>query len=75
MDEVLKVLGAITLTILMLCGLAALMAYPTKWMVNYLFTAGVLTAIFGVAKISIWQAFWLNWLCAGLFKSSTTSKK
>lgn len=55
--------------------LALLMAYPTKWLVNYIFTDGVRLAIFGVAKIGVWQALALNYMCGILFKGTSASSK
>lgn len=55
-----------------LVGLAILFAYPTMWVVNYLFTAQLLTYVFGVAKISLWQALVLN-IFFGFIKGTSTS--
>lgn len=52
--------------------LGLLFAYPVMWLVNYLFTPAVLTAVFGVAKISVWQAWALNLLSGFLFKSTSS---
>lgn len=49
-----------------------LFAYPTMWLVNYLFTAQILTLVFGVAKLSVWQAWALNFVSGILFKSTST---
>ena len=53
---------------------AALGAYPTKWLVNFLFSPAFLLSIFGVAKIGFWQALCLNILTGVFFHSSTNSK-
>lgn len=56
--------------------IGVLMGYPTKWVVNYLFAPSLLVAIFGVSKLSIWQAIALNFASACLFKSTNwTGKK
>jgi hypothetical protein len=60
MKTVLASLGALVIFLAALLGLGMLMAYPTMWIVNYLFTAQLLTFVFGVAKIGFWQAFVLN---------------
>ena len=73
MDNVLKVIGAVFIGLLLVGGVALLGAYPTKWIVNYLFTSSVIASLFGVAQLTFWKAFWLNWLCAVLFKSTNTS--
>lgn len=54
-------------------GFAMLLAYPTMWIVNYLFTAQLLTFVFGAAKISFWQAFVLNLFFSFAFKSTSSS--
>jgi len=56
METLVKVLGFVALLAL-LCVLGA---YPTKWLINYLFAPGLLITVFGVAKISTVQAFFLN---------------
>jgi hypothetical protein len=43
---------------------AAAMGYPTKWLVNYLFSPSLLMSVFGIAQITFWKAFWLNWFLA-----------
>lgn len=54
-------------------GFALLLAYPTLWVVNYLITPGILIKIFGIPALTFWKAFWLNFLCGSLFKSTSTS--
>jgi hypothetical protein len=56
-------------------GLAMLMAYPTKWFINYLFTAQLLTYVLGAAKITFWKAFVFNALFGGLATKSSSSSK
>jgi hypothetical protein len=67
--------GVVVGMLALIFGLSALFALPVYYIVNYLFSAGVLTAVFGSAKITFWQAFWLNILSGFLFKSSTGSKE
>jgi NhaP-type Na+/H+ and K+/H+ antiporter len=50
-----------------------LIGYPVMWMVNYLFTPTALIAVFGVPKLSFWQAFTLSLLASTLFSRSSTS--
>lgn len=45
-------------------------ALPTMWLWNWL-----MPEIFGLTKITFWQALGLNALCAILFKSTNTSSK
>ena len=78
MEDVVKVVGALVLILGLAVGIALLCAYPTLWLVNYLFTPGTLISLFGIAQLTFWKAFWLNFLCSILFKSSnisTSSKK
>jgi hypothetical protein len=59
----------------LLVGFSALMAIPTLYIVNYLFSPTLLTLIFGVAKIGYCQAWVLNIFCGLLIKSTTLSSK
>jgi hypothetical protein len=52
--------------IIILALLCVLGAYPTKWIINYLFAPEFLTTVFGVAQISVVRALVLN-LFFGLF--------
>ena len=61
----------VTLAVVVLIGL--LLGYPTMWMVNYLFTPSIISSLFGVAQLTFWRAFWLNCLCATLFKGTSSS--
>lgn len=70
-----KFVGAAVILIFVMAGLALVMGYPTKWIVNYLFASTFLVKVFGVAKLTFWKAFWLNWLSGILFKSSTVTSK
>lgn len=67
--------ASVALVLLGIFGFALVMAYPTKWLVNYIFTDSVRLALFGVAQISLWRAFLLGLLCAGLFKGSCSCKE
>jgi hypothetical protein len=59
----------------MVVALAVIMAFPVKWLVNYVFTDAVRLTVFGVAQITVWRALALNILCGFLFKSSSSSSK
>lgn len=73
MDSFLKAVGATVTVLIVIAGLSLLMAFPTKWLVNYVFTDGVRFALFGAAKIGVWRALWLNCLCGTLFRTTTGS--
>jgi hypothetical protein len=71
-----KIVGALVASIgviglLLLLGF--LCAYPTMWLVNYLFASKILVALFGVSRFDIWHAWALNILASFLFKSNSTS--
>lgn len=70
----LKVVGGMLVGIGIILLVGLLTGYPIKWIVNWLFTPSFLLMIFGVTKISFWQAFWLYAICSSLFKGSSSSK-
>jgi hypothetical protein len=70
METAIKFIGAVTFALLVAAFVAFLGGYPTMWLVNYLFTAKTIEALFGIAQLTFWKAFWLNYLCASLFKGS-----
>lgn len=57
------------LTILACFVFSVLMAFPTKWLWNWL-----MPALFGLGKISVWKAWGLSFLCSILFKGNSTDK-
>jgi hypothetical protein len=71
--RVLANIGFWFLVMVLAVGISLLSAFPTKWILNYLLTPGVLTTVFGVAKLTFWRAFWLNYVSSMLFKSTTTT--
>lgn len=73
MTKFLTFIGSAVVVVVGVIILAILMAYPTKWAVNYLFTPGVLFSLFGTAKISVWQALVLNFIGGTLFKGGSSS--
>jgi hypothetical protein len=75
MDKIVAGLGVLIIVLAAALGLAMLMAYPTMWLMNYLFTAQVLTFLFGAAKITFWKAFAFNTLFSGLVSSGYSSSK
>jgi hypothetical protein len=72
-DKVLQTIGAGVIIAALIAGLSVLFAFPTMWMVNYLFAPSALIAVFGHAHLTFWNALWLNVLCGLLFKGSSTS--
>lgn len=69
MDKVVLVIGAILLFGLLVLGFSLLFAIPTMLLWNWL-----MPAIFGLTKITFWQAFGINFLSGLLFKSSSSCK-
>lgn len=64
MEKLIKFLGIMVVAV----GIALLVAFPTMWLWNEL-----MPEIFGLIKISFWQALGLNLLASILFKSSSSS--
>lgn len=74
MEKIIGFIGIFIIAVALGLGLALLLTYPTLWIVNYLFTAQLLTFVFGAAKITFWQAFWLDAFFSIAFKSGSYSK-
>ena len=75
METLVKIVGVIVLLVVFIAGFALLMALPTMWIINYLFTPSAITAVFGTSAIGFWKAFWLNFFFGIAFKSSSSSSK
>ena len=75
METILKVIGAVVLVVAIVGGLSLLAAYPTMWLINYLFAPSALVTVFGTTSIGFWKAFWLNFFFGIAFKSSHSSSK
>jgi hypothetical protein len=73
METLLKLVFGVGLVLAIIAGFAAVAAYPTKWLVNYVFTDQVRLSLFGVAQIGFWRALALNFMCGILFKGSSSS--
>jgi hypothetical protein len=54
--------------IVVLCIVAVLVAFPVKWMWNYL-----MPELFGLKEIGFWQALAMFVLCGLLFKPTSSS--
>lgn len=74
MEDITKAVGTVLLFVAALVAICFLAAYPTLWLVNYLITPQVITVVFGISALTFWKAFWLNFLCSALFKSTNTGK-
>ena len=77
MKDGVEAIGFITGIIGVIVLIALIMGFPTMWLWNYLVPSlfpGAVAAGTVAAKITFWKGFWLNVLCAILFKSNTVSK-
>jgi hypothetical protein len=63
METIANILGVILIAAI----LAILFAFPTMWLWNWL-----MPAIFGLTKITFWQALGINILSEILFKSTSS---
>jgi len=73
-----KLLGwtVIALGVVALIGfLSFLCAYPTMWLVNYIFASSLLVTVFGTPSIGVMKAWALNALIAGFSSVGYSSKK
>jgi hypothetical protein len=48
---------------------ALILAFPVMWLWNW-----IMPAVFGLIKITFWQALGINLLCGFLFRGTTTVK-
>lgn len=55
--------------------LAALLAYPTMWLVNYLIAPNILLLLFGVAKLNFWKALALNTFVGVFIRNTNVNSK
>ena len=69
MEILSKIIGFVVLALGALFAFALIMAFPTKWLWNWL-----MPYLFALKTISVWQALGINILCGFLFRSSTTTK-
>lgn len=82
MEFIAKVFALIAVAILGVIGIGAFVftfsaigAFFTMVAVNYLFNPAVLVLLFGVAKLTFWKAFALDFVFATLFGAKTVSSK
>lgn len=70
MNNLFAKISLFVITIVVIIAMLILMAYPTMWLWNW-----VMPTIFGLTKITFWQAFGINLLSSLLFKSPNNVKK
>ena len=71
MEKFLTAVSASVIIFITLGVISLLMAFPTKWAVNYVFAPAVLVAVFGGA-LNVWKAWALNFVATTLIKSQLT---
>jgi hypothetical protein len=67
-------LTAFLFLVAMLAIFSVLLAYPTKWSVNYLLEPAVLYSLFG-GPLILGKAWVLNFLASSLFKNNSSFKE
>jgi len=75
MKTLVSVVGTSVILLAAIVALGLLFSFPVMWLINGLFAPSLLLAVFGVIKISVWQAWGLIILFSFLFKNSTSSKE
>lgn len=70
-----KILATVIGVIALIAGIVLLFTFPIMWALNYVFTSAVLTAVFGVSKLTFWKTFVFAWVISTLFKGTSTSSK
>jgi hypothetical protein len=75
MDKFAKILGTLTMFLVVITLIALLIGLPVMWMVNYLVAPSALFAVFGIYQLTFWKAFWLSILTGTLFYQSGSNKK
>jgi hypothetical protein len=73
MEALFKLVFGALFLIAVIAVIATIGAYPTKWLVNYVFTDGVRQTLFGMPRIDFRHALALNFVCGILFKGSSSS--
>jgi len=56
MEKILSYVLIVVLAVIVVASVSILFALPTFWIVNWLFAPSALIAVFGVSKITLWQA-------------------
>jgi hypothetical protein len=74
MDKILKTIGTMVVVIVLVTVFGLVFSFPTKWIVNYLFSPSALFSVFGVTRFDVWHAWALNAFAGIVFKSTNTGK-
>lgn len=70
MKKIGLIIGAVLIFVLALLGAALILAFPLMWIWNW-----VIVDIFGISKITYWQALGIYWVCGLLFNHSSFTAK
>ncbi len=57
------------IALLFIAVFSLLLAFPVMWLWNW-----IMPVIFGLTRVTFWQALGINLLCGFLFKGTTTTK-
>lgn len=74
MKKLLAITATLVGVIVLIVAFGALMAIPTMYILNYLFSSAFLTLVFGVVKVGLWRAWVFNIFC-GLFVKGVSASK
>lgn len=74
MDKFVAVVLLAIVAIALITGVGFLLAFPTMWLVNYLFAASFLQFMFGISSLTVMKAWALNVVAGLLFKTTSSSK-
>lgn len=72
MEALIKAIGAVVIFVIIIVFIGAAFAYPTKWLVNYVFAPGAIQSVLGTPQIGVWKAWGLSAVCSSLFKGVGT---
>lgn len=70
MEKFVTYLGIVVLALFLIVLVALVFTFPTLWLWNWL-----MPSIFGLTKITFWQALGINILSGMLFRSSNVNTK
>lgn len=72
MEALAKSIGAAVIFVVIIMFMGALFAYPTKWLVNYVFSPGAIQSVLGTPQIGVLKAWGLSAICSSLFKGASS---
>ena len=75
MEKLLAITATLVGVIVLIVAFGALMAIPTMYILNYLFSSAFLTLVFGVAKVGFWRSWVFNIFCGLFLKNYASSSK